>query len=153
MPDIDPSTLGELERKAAEYDREARIAKWAGIIIAATLITTIGLIFVWKLATPKLNLYRSNTEKQAVIKEQEAISEASVYAAEKRVITAKAEADARRIEAEGLADAQAIISATLTPEYLQWRYYEVLATTNNQVIYLPTEAGLPITEARTPAAP
>jgi hypothetical protein len=129
----------------------ARRTWWVKLTVGVTagalvLIVALWLLIAW--AGPKLNLYKSNTEKQAVIKEQEAISEAEVFAAEKRVIAARAEAEARRIEAEGIADAQKIITATLTPEYLRWRYYEVLATTANQVIYVPTEAALPITEAK-----
>lgn len=123
-------------------------AVWLAALVLFLLIAILlGTIFTWKLVTPKMNLYRSNTEKQAVIKEQEAISEAEVYAAQKRVTAATAEAEARIIEANSLAEAQQIISETLTPEYLTWRLYEVLATTENQVIYVPTENGLPITEA------
>src|SRR5690606_27915473 len=128
-------------------------AKWVTIGIGVVFFAIVGLVYVNRLVGPKLNLYRSNTEKQAVIKEQEAISEAEVYAAEKRVIAAEAEAEARLIEAQALAEAQRIISETLTPEYLTWRYYEVLATTENDVVYIPTEAGLPITEARERVAP
>jgi hypothetical protein len=141
----------EIARWKAAYDersRYKRVVVWATVAGCAILIVFVGLILAWKAITPKLNLYKSNTEKQAVIKEQEAISEAEVFAAEKRVIAARAEADARRIEASGIADAQALIAATLTPEYLRWRYYEVLATTANQVIYVPTEAGLPVLEAQ-----
>lgn len=134
--------------KQEEYEFNKTLTKVVAGAIVFVLVAIVGIIFVWKLVTPQLNLYRSNTEKQSVIKEQEAISEAEVFAAEKRVIAAKAEAEARRIEAQGIADAQEIISATLTPEYLEWRYYEILGTTDNQVIYIPTEASLPITEAK-----
>lgn len=127
---------------------------WLGALALALVIVLIMTpIFAWKLISPGLNLRASNTEKQAVIKEQEAISEAEVYAAEKRVIAAQSEADARIIEAESLAESQELIAETLTPEYLQWRLYEVLATTENQVIYVATEGGLPVTEASRLAEP
>lgn len=113
----------------------------------AVVVCILAAIVAAKIINPSLNLRRSNIEKQAVIKEQEAISEAEVFAAEKRVIAARAEAEARLIEAQAIADSQELIASTLTPEYLQWRFYEVLATTENQIIYVPTDGSLPITEA------
>lgn len=152
MTEISDRELNELRRQAAENGSDRALARRIIIGCCAVIVTILLVILAWKLVTPRINLYKSNTEKQAVIKEQEAISEAAVFAAEKRVIQASAEAKARLIEAQAIADSQKLIAATLTPEYLQWRYYEVLAVTNNQIIYVPTEAGLPITEAnRLPA--
>jgi hypothetical protein len=133
----DPSIQGDTKRAVL----------WVVAGVVALIAVIVVTVFIWKLVTPKMNLYRSNTEKQSVIKEQEAKSEAEVFAAQKRVIAAEAEAEARIIEAESIAQSQQIISETLTPEYLRWRFYEVLSTTDGQIIYVPTEAGLPITEA------
>jgi len=138
------------EQIAANHEEYRKWLRLAIKIAVGVLGLVLVIIFAFKAINPQLNLYRSNTEKKAVIAEQQAISEAEVYAAEKRVIAAGAEADARRIEAQGIADAQEIIAATLTPEYLTWRYYEVLATTKDHVVYVPTEAGLPILEATRP---
>ncbi|WP_162941578.1 hypothetical protein [Desertimonas flava] len=126
---------------------QANVARAIGKAVATVIVAIVLVIVGWKVVSPKLNLYRSNTEKQSVIAEQEAISQAEVYAAQKRVTAAEAEAEARIIEAESIAESQRIISETLTPEYLTWRFYEVLATTENEIIYVPTEAGLPILEA------
>ena len=134
-----------MDREDYDFTKRAVAVVAGGIIV--TLLVISSVVVFWKLTTPKFNLYKSNTEKQSVIKEQEAISEAEVYAAEKRVIAAEADAEARLIEAESVAAAQEIIAQTLTPEYLTWRLYEVLGSTDNQVIYVPTEGGIPITEA------
>lgn len=129
------------------YDNDGPSATSIILVILLAVIVLFGGVGGCMATYPKYKLYKSNTEKQAVIKEQEAISEAEVFAAEKRVIAASAEAEARLIEAQAIADSQKMIAATLTPEYLTWRYYEVLATTENQIIYVPVEDGLPITEA------
>jgi hypothetical protein len=140
-----------------EAARRSWWIKTVVLVVGGLIAAFVVLFFLFSWATPKFNLYRSNTEKQSVIKEQEAISEAAVFAAQKRVTVAEAEAKARIIEADAIAESQRIISETLTPEYLRWRYYEVLATTQNQIVYVPTEAGLPILEASrqrpTPVAP
>ena len=63
------------------------------------------------------------------------------------------EADRKRIEAKGVRDSQAIISETLTPQYLNYLWIRNLAD-NPNVIYVATEANMPIfrsVEERGPA--
>lgn len=96
---------------------------------------------------PKYNLYKANTEKQAVIKEQEAQSVAAEFRARSEVTQAQAKADAEVIRAEGLAKAQDIIASTLTEDYIRYLYIQAIEGNPNQIIYVPTEGGLPILEA------
>ena len=56
------------------------------------------------------------------------------------------EAERKRIEAKGVRDAQAIISETLTPEYLNYLWVKNIAE-NNNVIYVATEANMPVFRA------
>ena len=53
------------------------------------------------------------------------------------------EAERKRIEAKGVRDSQAIISETLTPQYLNYLWIRNLAE-NSNVIYVATEANMPI---------
>jgi regulator of protease activity HflC (stomatin/prohibitin superfamily) len=53
------------------------------------------------------------------------------------------EAERKRIEAKGVRDSQAIISETLTPQYLNYLWIRNLAE-NPNVIYVATEANMPI---------
>jgi len=53
------------------------------------------------------------------------------------------EAERKRIEAKGVRDSQAIISETLTPQYLNYLWIKNLAE-NENVIYVATEANMPI---------
>ena len=56
------------------------------------------------------------------------------------------EAERKRIEAKGVRDSQAIISETLTPQYLNYLWIKNLAE-NQNVIYVATEANMPIFRA------
>ncbi len=56
-------------------------------------------------------------------------------------------ADAEVERAKGVAQANEIIADSLTDEYIRWLYVDQLDQTNGQIIYIPTEAGLPILEA------
>lgn len=53
------------------------------------------------------------------------------------------EAERKRIEAKGVRDSQAIISETLTPQYLNYLWIRNLAE-NSNVIYVATEANMPL---------
>ena len=49
--------------------------------------------------------------------------------------------------ARGVAEANRIIARSITPEYLRYFYINTLGHQKGQIIYIPTEAGLPILEA------
>ena len=54
------------------------------------------------------------------------------------------EAERKRIEAQGIADANRIISNSLTPDYLRWYHIQMLPNYNS-VIYIPVgDDGLPL---------
>jgi hypothetical protein len=113
-------------------------------IIVGILVLIGGFMYVG----PKYTLYKANTTKQSVIKEQQARSEAAEFEARSRVTQATAHAEAEVIEARGLAESQQIIAETLTDEYLRYLYIRALESIKDgDVIYVPTEAGLPVTEA------
>ena len=87
-------------------------------------------------------LARATQNRQVRVQEALAKFEAADY---------DAKAEVRR--AQGVAAANKIIAESLGgPEgYLRWRYIEMLQETSDkgghQIIYLPTEAGLPLLEA------
>lgn len=68
------------------------------------------------------------------------------------------QAEVRRVEARGLADAQRIINESLTNEYLQWKYVESLqdlvSSGNSTVVVLPFDQALvPLLNVPVPKAP
>lgn len=133
-----------------ESEDETFAWRWTKRVTAvgmAIIIFFVGVFFLWKLVTPQLNLYKAQTERRAVIAEQKANSEAAEYAARSTVTQAIAKAEAEVERAKGLAKAQHIISQTLTESYLRYLYIQTLDGDQHQVIYIPTEAGLPILEA------
>lgn len=145
--EIGESELRRLREEAAAYTDTRRWIFLACKILAGGFLLVIGVVLLWKAVSPQLNLYRANTEKQAVIAEQKAKSEAAEFAALSAVTQAQAKADAEVIRAKGLAAAQAIISETLTEDYIRYLYIQAIEGNANQIIYIPTEAGLPILEA------
>ena len=85
----------------------------------------------------KADLAEAEWSKQIAIEEARA---------EKESATLKKETDI--IRAEGIAEANEIISKSLTDKYIRWKWVEGLHDGSSEVIYVPTEANLPILEAR-----
>ena len=84
----------------------------------------------------KAMLAQAENEKKVKIEEAKADYESAKY---------KKNADIER--AKGIAEANRIINESLTEQYIRWLYVENIKETSNQIIYLPTEAGLPILES------
>lgn len=133
--------------KHDDYEFSRLIARWAtGIVLG--LILLVGGCMAGK---PKYDLYKAETAKRARVAEARAESDAAQYQADRAVEIAAAEADADRERAEGIADAQRTIANSLSPEYIRWYFIDRLDDINGQIVYVPTEGGVPVMEAgRTP---
>ena len=60
------------------------------------------------------------------------------------------EAERKRVEAQGIRDAQSIIDQSLTAQYLQYLWINTL-NQNPNVIYVATEANMPMFRAVNPS--
>ncbi len=122
---------------------QGEVLGWIGVVILILIL--IGAL-MWIL--PNYGVYQKERKGKAELREAEwnkqiAIEEAR---AELEAATLKKEADI--IRAEGTAEANKIIAVSLTTEYIQWKWVEGLHDGSSEVIYVPTEANLPILEAR-----
>ena len=91
---------------------------------------------------------RAEQNRKIKIEEAKAENEAATSQAEAKIKIAESEASAELIRAKGAAKSTAIIDSALTERYLRYRWVESLRMGNNEVIYIPTEANLPLLEAR-----
>ncbi len=111
------------------------------VMIALLIIAILGIgpvYSVWsKGLKGKAELKQAEWNKQIMIEDARARKDAAILIKETDII-----------RAEGVAAANAIISATLTDEYIRWKWVEGLHDGSSEVIYVPTEANLPILEAR-----
>ncbi|GEP12287.1 membrane protease subunit [Methylobacterium gnaphalii] len=102
---------------------------------------------------PSYNVYSQRMEGEAQLAKAESTRRTRVLEAQAEKDSAGLKADAEVIRAQGVANANKIIADSLggAEGYLRWRYIEMLQETSGHgersVIYLPTEAGMPILEA------
>lgn len=89
-----------------------------------------------KRADSKNNLWKAQYDKKIQVEDATGKKLAAKHLAQVEVERAK-----------GVAEANRIIARSITPEYLRYFYINTLGHQQGQIIYIPTEAGLPILEA------
>ncbi|WP_434733742.1 membrane protease subunit [Rhizobium sp. YTUHZ044] len=127
------------------------LAVAAGIIVIGTL--AFGGIGGCMYVAPMYNVYSQRMDGEAELAKAESNRQIKVREAQASFDASDLTAKAEIRRAEGVAQANKIIAEGLGgPEgYLRWRYIEMLENTGQKngrdVIYIPTEAGLPVLEA------
>lgn len=109
------------------------------------------LVFVAAVAyfIPTYRVWQQNKEGEAELARAEQNRQIAIQEAKAKEESAKSLANAEIIRAEGIAKANQIIGDSLknNDAYIHYLWVEALRETNNAVVYIPTESGIPITEA------
>ena len=115
------------------------------ILILGVLLVPLAM---WGL--PQYRLYSQRLAGEAALAEAQSSRKIAILEAEARRESAVALAEAEVLRAEGAAKANRILQDSLGgPEgYLRYLQIQALEQTKASLIYVPTEAGLPVTEAR-----
>ena len=118
------------------------------LIVVFAVVVILGLMFgmpmynVWQQEmTGKAEFSRAEQNRKIKVEEAKAEKESAVFRAEAEII-----------RAEGVAKANEIIGGSLkdNKDYLTYLWIQALYDESNSVIYVPTEANLPILEATRP---
>jgi len=112
-----------------------------GIFVALLLLGG----FLWGI--PNYKVYSRELNGKAQLKEAEWNKQIAIEEAAALKESAKLIAEAEVIRAQGIADANKIIAGSISEEYIKYKFVEGLNDGNTEVIYVATEAGLPILEA------
>lgn len=120
--------------------------KWFSLICGAFVITVAG--GMW--GCPRYYVYHQELEGKAELAKADFSKQVAVQEAKAKEESSQYLAQAEVNRAQGIAKANAIIGDSLknNDAYLHWLYIEGLKEkTGAEVIYVPTEAGIPILEA------
>ena len=118
---------------------------WFVVVGVAVAILLLGGA-LWGI--PNYNVYARELNGKAQLREAEWNRQIAVQEAEAMKESAKLKADAEVLRAKGIAEANEIIAGSITEEYIRYKFVEGFNDGNTEVIYVPTEANLPILEAR-----
>ena len=118
---------------------------WAILLLIVLLLVPLAM---WGL--PQYRLYSQRLSGEAALAEAQSSRRIAILEAEARRESAVALAEAEVTRASGAARANRMLQDSLGgPEgYLRYLQVQALAETNASLIYVPTEAGLPVTESR-----
>lgn len=113
-------------------------------------LAVVGIVTIGGFAAyPKYRVWSATMQGEAEYAQAEQNRRIAVLEAESKLEAAKSLAAAEVERAKGVAEANEIIGQSLkdNESYLRWLWIENLDKGGNSVIYIPTEAGLPILEA------
>ena len=115
-------------------------------IVTLSLSTLLIVIVFGMWGCPQYNVYSQQKEGEALLAHAQSSREIAVAEAKAKMESATLLAQADTIRALGIARSNQIIGQSLTKAYLHWFWIDNIDKSNN-VIYVPTEANLPIMEA------
>ena len=113
--------------------------------VIAVFGIVLGLCFGW----PQYKVWQQEKEGQAELAKAEQNRQIAIQEAKAKEESAKSLANAEVIRADGVAKANEIIGNSLknNDAYIHYLWIEALKESKDEVIYVPTEAGVPITES------
>ena len=128
-------------------EKERDLNWWLTIrdsIFAIAVLTALGMY-----GCPQYHVWEQGLKGQAELRRAEQNRQIRVQEATAQEESAKHLAQAEIARSRGVAEANKIIGDSLkgNETYLRYLWIHSLETTKNQVIYIPTEANLPILEA------
>ncbi|WP_118858512.1 membrane protease subunit [Sphingomonas mesophila] len=120
----------------------------AGCLLAG-LAATLVIIALVLFGYPQWRVYSQRLSGEAALAEAQSSRQVAILEARAKKESAIALADAEVIRARGAAQANQILQNSLGgPEgYLRYLQIQALQETKATLVYVPTEAGLPVTEA------
>lgn len=119
------------------------------LTIVVTVLISLGTISGLMFGIPKYNVWVSQMAGKAKLAEANQSRQIKITEAKAKKESAIYEAEAEVERARGMAKANQIVGDSLDghANYLMYLYIQNMQKTNNQIIYIPTEGGMPILEA------
>ena len=126
---------------------ELNLKSWVVLIVTA-LFLIVGGVGSCMYVLPKYNVWSQEMSGKAEFAKAEQNRKIKIEEAKANLEAEKLNAQAEIERAKGAAEAIRIENGSITPAYIQYLWVrQQNANTNNKIIYIPTEAGLPVLEA------
>lgn len=115
----------------------------------AVVLTVLGVLFVVALfwIFPTYNVWSREMAGKAELAEAQWSRQIQIEEAQANLESEKLNAQSEIERAKGAAEAIKIEGGSLTENYIKYLWIRQLSTGEKQLIYVPTEAGLPILES------
>lgn len=128
-----------------QWQHESRLT-WMWITLS--MLIAIAVVVGCMIVIPNYRVWAEGKKGEAEYMRAEQNRKIKVEEAKANLEAEKLNAQAEVERAKGAAEAIRIENGSITPTYIQYLWVrQQNANTNNRIIYIPTEAGLPILEA------
>ena len=137
--------ISRTEENKEDKSRVQAVGKLLALVTAICFTLTVLL----PVGLPQYKVWQQNKEGEAELARAEQNRQIAIQEARAKEESAKSLANAEIIRAQGVAEANRIIGDSLqnNDAYIHYLWIEALRESHNEVIYIPTEAGIPITES------
>lgn len=121
----------------------------SGILMALLTVIVLVLVAAGMWGCPQYSIYSQRATGEAELARAEYSKKVAVQEAQAKMDSSKMLAQAEIERAKGVAEANKIIGNSLkgNEDYLRYLWIDGIHGKEHQIIYIPTEAGLPILEA------
>ena len=130
---------------------ESNETKTIAVGVAIVAVPILSILGLWMWLMPQYHIYQQSMSGKAKLAEAEGSRQVAIAEAHAKMESAKMLAQAEIERARGVAQANQIIGESLGGDqgeaYLRYLWIQGLEHGSNDVIYVPTEANLPIMEA------
>jgi uncharacterized protein HemX len=124
---------------------ESSVGKILSIILIVLIVGAVtGLAYFY----PQYKVYSKEMEGKADLAEAEWSKKIQIEEAKGMLEAAKYNRETELIQANTEAEANRIVAGSLDEMYIKYKMVEKMTDSETQVIYIPTEAGIPIIEAK-----
>lgn len=119
-------------------------AKW----ITIGILSIVSIIIADLALMPRYRVWSQEMRGKAALAEAEQDRQIQIKEAEANLEAQKLNSEAEVVRAEGMARSIEIENGKLTPLYIHYLWVRNIDKMDGEKIYIPTEAGLPILEAK-----
>ena len=126
-----------------DYDITFHATGWIAIVAVVC-----GIIAVCMVGCPSYNVWQQEMGGKAEFAKAEQNRRIKIEEAKANLEAEKLNAQAEIERAKGAAEAIRIENGSITPTYIQYLWVRQQNNVPNKVVYIPTEANLPILEAK-----
>lgn len=117
-------------------------------ITLATIIVIVAVLMSGMFLLPRYKVWQQDMQGRAEFARAEQNRKIKIEEAKANLEAEKLNAQAEIERAKGAAEAIRIENGSLTPAYIQYLWVRQQDNIPNKVVYIPTEANLPILEAK-----
>jgi len=148
VENTDSRTLSRIIEDGKRHPGNKKERRKIRIVSLFSMLTLFLLLFGGLAGCPRYNVYRSEMSGKAEMKKAEENRKIQIEEAKANLESQRLNAQSEVVRAKGMAEAIEIENGKLTDQYIHYLWVRNIDKMDGEKIYIPTEANMPILEAK-----